>query len=274
MMPCFPSMWPRWGLMWLSATTIYLACKLLTLRNTKKIETTRWRHAAYLLAWPGMDAFRFIHRPEAHPSVRPKADEWFAGVTNLILGALIFWSATRVTSPDSVVLVGWMGVIGTILILHFGSFVLLSCFWRSLGTDASPLMNRPLRSTSVAEFWGKRWNTAFRDLTFRFLFRPLQHRLRPQWALFFAFFVSGVIHELVISVPAGGGYGGPTLYFCIQAGGVIFERSAYGKHFGLGSGWPGRLFSGLVLVMPLRLLCPDVFLTRVVMPFMKSFGSA
>ena len=137
-----------------------------------------------------------------------------------------------------------------------------------------PLMNRPLRSTSVAEFWGKRWNTAFRDLTFRFVFRPLQDSLSPQWALFFAFFVSGVIHELVISVPAGGGYGGPTLYFCIQAGGVIVERSAYGRRIGLGSGWPGRLFTGLVLVMPLRLLCPDVFLTRVVMPFMKSFGSA
>ena len=172
------------------------------------------------------------------------------------------------------ILVGWMGVIGTILTLHFGLFGLLSCFWRSLGTDAPPLMNRPLLSMSVAEFWGKRWNTAFRDLTFRFLFRPLQHRLRPQWALFFAFFVSGVIHELVISVPAGGGYGGPTLYFCIQASGVIFERSAYGKHFGLGSGCPGQLFTGIVLVMPLRFLCPNEFLTRVVMPFMKSLGAA
>jgi hypothetical protein len=52
-----------------------------------------------------------------------------------------------------------------VLVLYFGSFHLLSCAWRSAGVDAHPLMNWPLAAESVSEFWGRRWNTAFRDLT-------------------------------------------------------------------------------------------------------------
>ena len=40
-----------------------------------------------------------------------------------------------------------------------------------------PLMKRPASSVSVGAFWGRRWNTAFRDLAYRFLFRPLTARL-------------------------------------------------------------------------------------------------
>src|SRR5262249_3022444 len=138
---------------------------------------------------------------------------------------------------------GWVGMVGSILILHFGTFHLLSCAWRSAGVAARPLMNRPLAATGVADFWGKRWNTAFRDLTHRFLFRPLTGLLGPRGAVLAGFLFSGVVHDLVISVPAGGGYGGPTLFFCVQAGALLAERSPLGKRLGLGRGWRGRLFT-------------------------------
>lgn len=72
---------------------------------------------------------------------------------------------------------------GLIFVLHFGSFHLLSCAWRAAGVDARPLMHWPVAATSLADFWGRRWNTAFRDLTHRFLFRPLTRRLGPRAGL-------------------------------------------------------------------------------------------
>ena len=89
-------------------------------------------------------------------------------------------------------------------------------------------MNWPLASVSLGEFWGARWNTAFRDLTYRFLFRPLARRLGPRGALS-GFLISGLVHDLVISIPAGGDYGGPTVFFLVQAVGIVTERSRFGR---------------------------------------------
>jgi len=74
-------------------------------------------------------------------------------------------------------LAGWLGMIGIVVTLHFGIFHALSCLWRRASVEARPLMHAPLASTSLSEFWGRRWNTAFRDLTHRFLFR----RSPPGW---------------------------------------------------------------------------------------------
>src|SRR2546423_1561244 len=90
-----------------------------------------------------------------------------------IPGQRSIWRGSPPLPADQELLAGWVGMVGLILLLHFGAFYLLSCAYRAVGVDARPLMNRPLSSTSVSDFWGKRWNTAFRDLTHRFLFRPL-----------------------------------------------------------------------------------------------------
>ena len=164
-------------------------------------------------------------------------------------------------------------MIGIVLILHFGLFQLLSCFWRSLGIEARPIMNRPLASTSLSEFWGRRWNTAFRDLAHRFLFRPFTAWFGPRFGLFAGFLFSGAVHDLVISVPAQGGYGGPTAFFAIQGAAIIFERSAFGRRIGLGRGWPGRAFTFLVLVAPVFLLFHRPFVVRVIVPFMRAIGA-
>ena len=55
----------------------------------------------------------------------------------------------------------------------------------------------------------------------------------------------------MISGGAGAGYGGPTVYFLIQAAGLFVERSRLGKHVGLGRGWIGRTFCGVVTLAPL-----------------------
>src|SRR5437867_8718578 len=123
-------------------------------------------------------------------------------------------------------LAGWQDMSGVIFLLHFGTFHLLSLAWRRAGVDAMPVMRNPLRSTSLAGLWGRRWNTAFHELARRFSYEPLRWRVGPSAAAVLVFLLSGLIHELVISIPAHGGYGLPTVYFGIQGLGVAGERSA------------------------------------------------
>jgi Membrane bound O-acyl transferase family len=125
----------------------------------------------------------------------------------------------------------------------------------------------------VSEFWGKRWNIAFRDITYRFLFRPLAKSLGPRAGLAAGFLFSGLVHDLVISVPAGGGYGWPTLYFVVQGLGLLAERSKIGRQLGLGAGWRGRAFTMVVVFAPLFGLFHPPFVHAVILPFLDAIGA-
>ena len=122
--------------------------------------------------------------------------EWLLAMAKLTAGGVILFVLARHAPRQHPYLIGWVGMIGIVTILHFGLFHILSCAWRTLGVNAQPLMNSPLMSTSPSEFWSRRWNKAFRDLTNRFLFRPLLVPLGVRGALLAGFFFSGLIHEL------------------------------------------------------------------------------
>jgi hypothetical protein len=78
---------------------------------------------------------------------------------------------------------------------------------------------------------------------------------------------------LVISVPAGGGYGGPTIFFVIQGAAISLERSRLGKRIGLGRGVIGRSFVFAAVIAPLGLLFHRPFVLGVVVPFMHAIGA-
>jgi hypothetical protein len=265
-----PANWPRWATMWLLALAIFAGCKWLTWRRTNALAAPWWKHAGYLAAWPGMDAAAFLNGTSPTP-VRPR--EWLFAALKLTLGLVWLFALVRWIPKGFPYVAGWAGMIGIVLVLHFGLFHLLSCFWRSCGVVAKPLMNWPLAATSVSEFWGRRWNTAFRDLTHRFLFRPLTARLGPRGAIVAGFLFSGIVHDLVISLPAGGGYGGPTLFFLIQGAALFIERSKPGRAIGLGAGLRGWLFTLLVLLLPAPLLFHSPFVLQIVVPFLRAIGA-
>ena len=261
-----PPSWPRWAVMWAIAMSIYATCKWLTWRQADAGHVPLWKHVAYLVAWPGMDASAFLTAPATTPS----SSEWLAGAWRLALGAACFFGVARLGYPDHPYVAGWIGMVGLVLMLHFGAFQVLSCAWRRVGVDARPLMDRPLHAVSLSDFWSRRWNTAFRDLTHRLLFRPLTSVVGVRGALVSGFLVSGVVHDVVISVPAGAGYGGPTAFFALQSGALLFERSAAGRGIGLGQGWRGWSFTMLALVVPVYWLFHPTFVETVIVPFMRA----
>jgi hypothetical protein len=156
---------PRWAWMWGLALVIYAACKALTWSTANAAQAPRWKQAAYLLAWPGMDPAAFLESNVVISCCL--AADWVRATLNLVLGTFLVLLSARIVPAIGVYLSGWIGMAGLVLILHFGTFHVLSCAWRGFNCRANPLMNRPLASTSLAEFWGRRWNTAFRDLTHR-----------------------------------------------------------------------------------------------------------
>ena len=262
--------WPRWAFMWTLAVTIFAGCKWLTWRRTLVPSVSRRMHLGYLLAWPGMDAKVFFDNSAGSS---PTIGEWLFAIVKLMIGVGLLFGATRLLPRETPYLVGWVGMVGLVMVLHFGSFHLLSCAWRSAGVQAAPLMNWPVVSTSVSQFWGRRWNTAFRDLTYRFLFRPLKSRVGPHGAILVGFTASGLIHDLVISLPARGGYGGPTMFFVMQGLAVFAERSTMGRRIGLGRGGRGWLFTALVLLLPVYFLFHPPFVGEIVLPFLRTLGA-
>jgi alginate O-acetyltransferase complex protein AlgI len=87
------------------------------------------------------------------------------------------------------------------------------------------------------------------------------------------FLISGIIHDLVITVPARGGYGLPTAYFLLQGAGLLLERSALGRSFGLGVGIRGRLYAYAVTAGPAFWLFPPVFVHRIILPMLAAIGA-
>ena len=258
-----PSM-PAWGFMWTMAGAIFFGCKWLMFCRAKIRlgDVCPFRAAAYLLAWPGMDAERFLSRsPAPQVATREFTKTAIRATGRMAIGALLLFALAR--QPDSPLLAGWIGMIGMVLLLHFGFFEIVSLVWRKLRVDAPPIMNAPLRSRSVAEFWGRRWNAAFNRLAITLVFRLIARRSNVEVATMCVFGTSGLVHELVISVPAGAGYGLPTSYFLLQGAALLCER-----RFG-----SNRLFTIVVVAAPSFWLFHPPFVRRVIVPFMQTIGA-
>lgn len=266
----FRSAFTPWAFMWLLSAAIFAGCKWQTWGEDRHDnDATTWRRsAAYLLLWPGMDARKFLEPSlEKH---RIQKQRWFTAALKTIAGAMLVIAANDILLDSHPLWAAWIGMVGIVLFLHFGTFSLIAFGWQSLGIRAEPIMQRPLASKSLGEFWGRRWNLGFRALSHKLVFRPLQKRYGVLVATLGAFFVSGLIHDLVISVPARGGYGLPTAYFLIQGLGVIGERSSIGKRLRLGGGVSGRIWTLLIAAAPVPFLFHPWFVSRVMLPFLRA----
>jgi hypothetical protein len=262
---------PRWIYMWMFASAHFASLKWLSFAHSHARKAPSGKRLfGYLFIWPGMDVRSFFSAKRHAPG--PLSSEWLLAIANLLLG--ISLTVAGILSIDrNPIVAGGLGMAGIVLTMHFGIFHILSILLRTVGVNAVVIMDTPIRSASLGDFWGNRWNRSFRDLAHRFVFKPLLKPFGPAKAMMAVFVVSGLVHDLVISLPAGGGYGLPTIYFLIQGVCVMFERSRTGKRIGLRRGIPGWLFCALVVLGPVGLLFHAPFLERVIAPMLEAIGN-
>ena len=118
-------------------------------------------------------------------------------ITATVVFAAALACAKTVSASGFLVLVRWLA--GGIMIFAFAEMATAGHDFLTtlMGLSAPAWMRSPFLSTSVGEFWTKRWNVAASALGFRpIVFVPLARR-GIVLALFAAFFASAVCHVLL-----------------------------------------------------------------------------
>jgi alginate O-acetyltransferase complex protein AlgI len=245
------------------------AATLLRLQRTTLARSTAGRLVSYLL-WPGMQPGPFLQptRPTTGTS-----SLWIRGAINLFAGGLLLWVLPHLFptyTPLSVRI--WVGMIGCALFLLFGIFDLTAAVYQQWGVPVEKLWNNPLAATSLADFWGRRWNRIFSGFARDMVLTPLARRIGSRRAGFLVFLFSGLLHEYAWSCSVQSGYGGPMLYFLVQWLGFQAESTRWGRRLLRRSPLPGRLWTWAVVLLPLPLMLHPDLLMRHFLPQLLGLG--
>jgi hypothetical protein len=231
-------------------------------RGMEPLSPLMW--AGFAGAWIGMRPRLFVGAERESLSgagalLRRGAMHAVTGFLLVVL-ARIAWTGTH-----SLLLATVLVLPGLSLLVHFGVCNLLAGAWRWRGVACEALFRAPLRSQNLAEFWARRWNLAFSEMTTIAVYRPLVDRIGRGPALMAGFALSGLLHEMAISVPVRAGFGLPLMYFLMHGGLVLVERVLSRAGYPL-SGWAGRAWVMFWVLAPLPILFHRPFLAGLIWP--------
>lgn len=248
---------PGWRLLASSFLFLYLmkgAC-VAVLAPTRN-EALPWsRLLPYFTVWPGMDAESFLKTAPAPAEAGPR---FVRGLLALYLGIGLFLLCALFQLPP--LAAGWLGIAAILTTVHFGISNLLTASLQMVGIPVKPLFERPLASRSLKEFWTRRWNLAFVEMNRRLFMPGLTKRFGLGRAIVGTFLISGALHEMAISYPAGSGWGGPMGYFAIQAALVAIERRLPRS----------RWFTWAAILLPLPILFHSAFREAFILPLLAA----
>ncbi len=206
----------------------------------------------YLSLWPGMDP-KPLERRDPEVSLQGR---WFVqGWATMVAGSVLLLALPLLKVQST-----WSVLFCVLTIVHLGYSDVLSSLMRWAGFPVGRLFTDPMASRSLRDFWSLRWNRPFVEMN-QLLFVPLLSRwLNKGNAVGGAFLISGVLHELAISLPAGGGWGGPLAYFVVQSLGMRYLPKR-------------RLLTWLWLLLPLPLLFHAPFRQQLILPLLDVLKS-
>jgi len=191
--------------------------------KTNRLSSIQWAGFTYL--WIGMDPtpwkYAFVERKgdkrNINGGVGRRAKAWRKDVLVGSLCMLVGVTSVYVTYRS-----GWQHVIILFITMsvafHYGALRLLVAFWRWRGVTVRSLFRNPLITKGFTDFWAKRWNLAYSHMMARCVQRPLTNILGKKSSVFCVFVISGLLHEVAITVPVQSGYGLPTCFFIVQGG--------------------------------------------------------
>src|SRR6478752_4214783 len=142
--------------------------------KTSKLSLVQW--LAFSLGWFGMrpNLFEELGKRKLSGGKELVLTGIYRLITGIVFIALAKWIAVTFIGYEYKILVTVFSLIGISLILHFGLLNISAGMWRYSGADTRTLFKAPLLATSLTEFWGKRWNLAFSEMTAIALYKPLK----------------------------------------------------------------------------------------------------
>lgn len=212
----------------------------------------------FIFLWNGVNPTPFFNRP--YFSKDSYSEKILTGILCILIGSIVCVVGVYLVRL-SMFIGGIFILIGISFLFHFGFIKLQTILLRKMGYNVNYLFDSPIKSNTLKEFWGKRWNTAFSEMTAILVFKPLVKRCDKNYALFFSFLFSGILHEIAISLPAKGGYGLPTLYFMIQYLLILIETQ-----FKISS----KIWTITCLICFLNLIFPKPFIENIIYPSLAS----
>jgi alginate O-acetyltransferase complex protein AlgI len=252
---------------------IIVILQLISMKIVVAVETysgenrlTVFQWIAFSLGWFGMRPGLFENLSS---SSLPFTHLLLKGFSRILIGLVLLYFSLALKESSQLnrfFLPQLLLLTGLSFILHFGILNISTAVWRMLGVDVSELFHSPYKSRSLREFWGRRWNIAFSEMTAVISYRPLKTKIGVDKAMMISFLLSGFLHEIAISLPVRTGYGLPMTYFAIHAFAMYLESKSRFIQKVLRHNVLSRVWVMVMLILPMPILFHPTFIGNVLVP--------
>lgn len=205
------------------------------------------RYGAFSLLWFGMDPASFRNRRNG----LSWKDDVKLGLILMGVGTLGAW-LVRTLDWHHVFIMFLPMSLG----FHFGALRVLKGCLRAAGFPVRTLFPNVLETQGISDFWSKRWNVGYSQMMQRLVGRPVEAMAGSNAGVLAVFLVSGLLHELAITLPVRSGHGLPTSYFMLHGILILIEKK-WGRAL-------GKIPALLAVVLPIGLLFPPAFQNEVI----------